>query len=136
MRSRLKFAAAVLLCLASVSAVAQQWQWGRPRPPRAGACFYKDVGFNGDYFCMQAGDRWPSLPRGFNDRISSIRTFGGALVQLFDNEQFRGRHVRINRDVDSLLRLRLPEDPRKSWNDRVSAIAVYRPRDPWDQQHP
>ncbi len=92
--------------------------------------------FSGDYFCMKAGDRWPSLPHGFNDQISSIRVFHGALVQVFENGGFTGRRLRVDHDVDSLVRARLPGDPAKSWNDRISAIAVYLPRDVWDQGHP
>ncbi len=136
MRLRPTLTAVLLLCLTSLPALAQQWQWGRPRPPRSGACFYKDINFQGDYFCMRAGDRWPSLPRGFNDKISSIRTFQGSVVQLFDNGNFQGHRIRIDRDINSLLRLRLPDDPRKSWNDRISAIAVFQPRDAWDRDHP
>ena len=147
MRHRLPIAATLLvLCLASFPAFTQnrdqdrdqqrQWQWGHPQQPRSGACFYRNEGFSGDYFCMKAGDRWPSLPRGFNDQISSIRVFHGALVQVFENGGFTGRRLRVDHDVDSLVRARLPGDPAKSWNDRISAIAVYLPRDVWDQGHP
>ena len=139
LHSRSIFAALLLLGLASLPALAQQPEWGRwghPQPPRAGACFYKDAGFNGDYFCMRAGDRWPSMPHGFNDQISSIRLFGGAVVQIFENGDFGGRHARIRHDVDTLMRFRLPSDPAKSWNDRISAIAVFQMRDDWDRQHP
>jgi hypothetical protein len=150
MRKRLSLAAFLLLALASLSALAQDYgqdrdrdrdrdqprQWGRPHPPRAGACFFRDAGFSGDYFCMRAGERWPSMPPGFNDRISSIRVFGGAVVQGFENGDFSGRRMRVDRDVDSLIRFRLPGDPAKSWNDRISALAVFNPRDDWDRQHP
>jgi hypothetical protein len=150
MRSRLSLAALLLLALTSLTAIAQdrdqgrdhdrgqqgQWQWGRPRPPRAGACFYRDASFSGDYFCMRAGDRWPGMPRGFNDQISSIRVFGGALVQGFENGDFGGRRMRVDHDVDNLIRFRLPGDEAKSWNDRISALAVFSPRDDWDRQHP
>lgn len=135
MRLSLTFAAA-LLCLAALPALAQQRpRWGHPQPPRAGACFYSDAGFNGESFCLNPGDRWPTMPRGFNDRISSIRVFGGALVQLFENGNYSGRRLRVDHDVDNLMRYRLPGDRVKSWNDRVSAIAVFRPRDDWDRQH-
>lgn len=136
MHLRSTFAALLLLGLAALPAAAQRPEWGHPHPPRAGACFYTDAGFNGEYFCMNAGDRWPSMPRGFNDRISSIRLFGGSLVQLFENSNFGGRRMRVDHDVDNLIRYRLPGDRAKSWNDRISAIAVFRERDDWDRQHP
>jgi hypothetical protein len=136
LRSCLPFATLLLACLVPLTAAAQRPQWGHPHPPRAGACFYTDAGFNGEYFCLNPGDRWPTMPRGFNDKISSIRLFGGAIVQLFENGNFGGRRLRVDHDVDNLMRYRLPGDRAKSWNDRISAIAVFRQRDDWDRGHP
>src|SRR5450755_1484939 len=84
MRLRFVPAAVLLLFVTSLPAFAQ-WEWGRPHPPKTGACFYKDSGFRGDYFCLQVGERWPSLPAGFNDKISSIQVFRGGRVRLFNN---------------------------------------------------
>jgi hypothetical protein len=132
MLKRFGMTAVLLFAFSTLGAVAQQ-QWGRPHPPRAGACFYRDAGFNGDYFCMRVGDRWPSLPHGFEDSITSIRVFGGARLRLFNDHNFGGINTRIDHDVDSLLRYRLPENPSKSWNDRVSSIAVFGDHDDWDR---
>ena len=90
--------------------------WGRnQRMPREGACFYEHANFGGEYFCVPRGVTYDSLPRGFNDRISSIRVIN-AEVRLFQNEEFRGR----TRDVRSDLR-----DLRGTWRDTVSSIRVY-----------
>jgi hypothetical protein len=124
--------AVFLLAATSLPALAQH-AWGRPHFPRAGACFYQAGGFNGDYFCMRVGERWPALPHGFNDTISSIRVFGGARVRIFNDHDFGGISTRIDHDVDSLLRYRIPENPAKSWNDRISSIAVIGDRDEWDR---
>lgn len=134
---RLRFALTTLLLLgfATLPAIAQR-QWGRPTPPRMGACFYRDADFRGDYFCLKVGERWPQMPPGFNDQISSIRVFHGARVRIFNNDNFNGINVRINRDIDTLARIRLPDNPSKSWNDRISSIAVYQDRDDWDRGHP
>lgn len=129
----------LLFSFSSLPGVAQvqfQFQWGRPRPPRSGACFYKDTNFRGDYFCLKPGDNWSSMPAGFNDRISSIRVFHDARVRIFNNDNFQGTNIRIDRNVDTLRRLRLRDNPRKDWNDRISSIAVYRDRDEWDRRHP
>ncbi len=56
-----------------------------------------------------------SLPRGFNDRISSVRVFGSA-VQIFRDSDFRGRSTEIRRDVSDL---------RGSWKDTVSSVRVF-----------
>lgn len=134
MRLRFVPVAVVLLFITSLPSFAQ-WQWGRPHPPKTGACFYKDSGFRGDYFCLQVGERWPSLPHGFNDKISSIQVFHGARVRLFNNSNFGGINIRLDQSVDDLRRIRLEDNPSKSWNDRISAIAVFREHDEWEQPH-
>ena len=135
MRLRLAFMAVLFLSFAALAAFAQP-EWGRPHPPKSGACFYKDSDFRGDYFCMKRGDRWPTLPAGFNDRISSIRVFRDARVRLFIDNDFHGVSVRIDHDVADLHSIRLPDNASKSWNDRVSSIAVHADRDEWDRSHP
>jgi hypothetical protein len=76
--------AALVVALCGVSAgVTQAQRFGRGQTPAAGACFYENVDFQGDYFCVRAGDVVESLPRDMNDRISSIRTFGRVEVSVF-----------------------------------------------------
>ena len=90
--------------------------WGRNQQlPREGACFYEDADFRGECFCVPRGATYTSLPRGFNDRISSVRVIN-AEVRLFQNEEFRGR----SRELRSDLR-----DLRGSWRDTVSSIRVF-----------
>ncbi len=90
-----------MLCITSLPAFAQ-WGWGRPHPPGSGACFYREAGFRGDYFCLKDGERWPSMPAGFNDRISSIKVFGGARLRIFNDDNFGGISGMINHDVFDL----------------------------------
>jgi hypothetical protein len=129
---RLRFAplAILLLFAASLPAFAQ-WQWGRPHPPKAGACFYKDLNFSGDYFCLKAGERWPSLPVGFNDRITSIRVFGGARLRVFNDGNFGGPSLFLDHDANDLRRIPLADNRSKNWNDRISSLAVFQDRDEW-----
>ena len=139
MRFRFALYAALFLSTLTPSAFAQyrdQYQWGRPRPPRVGACFYKEPDFRGDYFCLKLGENWSSMPPGFNDRISSIRLFRDAKVRIFNDPDFRGVNTRIRRNVNDLRRFRLPTDPSRTWNDRISSIAVHRSNDDWDRGHP
>lgn len=133
---RLRHALPLLLLLVLVSLPASaQYRWGRPTPPRVGACFYREVGFRGPYFCLAVHERWPSLPEGFNDRISSIRVFRGARLRLFNDVELSGVSALIDNDVPDLRQLRFPDDPRRSWNDRISSIAVFRERDEWEHRH-
>ena len=94
---------------------AEAQRFGRGPTPGAGACFYEDPDFQGEYFCVRAGDVVQQLPRDMNDRISSIRTFGRAEVRVFQDSRFEGRTARFD-DVRNLRR--------EGWNDRISSIRV------------
>jgi hypothetical protein len=90
--------------------------WGRGQAlPREGACFYEDTNFRGQYFCAPRGATYTALPRGFNDRISSIRVFGSE-VRIFQNRNFDGRSTEIRSDAPNL---------RGNWSDNVSSIRVF-----------
>ena len=93
-----RFAPALLVGAFIVSipaAASAQLRWGRPTVPRDGACFYRDAGFRGDYFCVRAGEDLPYIPGGLNDEISSIRTFGRAQVTVYRDKRFSGRSERL-----------------------------------------
>ena len=95
--------------LGAPSMVAAQYSWGRPSEPQSGACFYKDPEFHGDYFCVRDGENQPDMPRGLNDKISSVRIFGNASVTVFQDSRFEGRSSRFDYDV--------PDLKREGWND-------------------
>ena len=107
--------------IVSIPTVASaQLRWGRPSVPRDGACFYRDAGFRGDYFCVRAGEDLPWIPAGLNDEISSIRTLGRAEVTVYRDRRFSGRSERFERDVFNLRN--------QGWNDRLSSLRVDRGR--------
>jgi hypothetical protein len=54
------------------------------------ACFYSSTNFTGPSFCIDRGDQMRSLPRGWNDRISSIRNRRGLEVTVCRDDNFRG----------------------------------------------
>ena len=92
-------------------------EWGRQAVPREGACFYRDVDFRGDYFCVPRGASYAMVPPGFNDQISSIRVFRAGGVLIFGDRDFAGPVARVTSDAPNL---------RKGvWNDRISSIRVY-----------
>jgi hypothetical protein len=93
--------------------------WGRPPIPRAGACFYQDINFGGDYFCASLGSR-AEVPPGTNDEISSVRIFGDADVTVFRDINYQGSSRRFDRDVRDLRR--------SGWNDRISSFSIDRRR--------
>jgi len=106
----------VVVLLAAPPAEAQRW--GRPRVPQAGACFYQNANFQGDYFCVPADEAIDEMPSGLNDRISSIRTFGNVEVTVYRNPGFGGRSTRFNEDVSNLQQ--------EGWNDTLSSLQVRR----------
>ena len=61
-------AIAFISLLASHAAYAQP-RFGRERLPNRGACFYEDVNYRGDYFCVRQGERLPSLPSGMGEAM-------------------------------------------------------------------
>ena len=89
--------------------------WGRSPVTHEGACFYRDTDFRGESFCVPRGGTYASLPRGFNDSISSVRVFDGT-VMIFKDSDFRGRSQQIRADV---------RDLRGTWKDDISSIRVY-----------
>jgi hypothetical protein len=91
--------------------------WGRPPVPRAGACFYRDINYGGDYFCASLGAR-AEVPRGTNDEISSIRLFGDADVRVFKDINYQGSSRRFDHDVRDLRS--------SGWNDRISSYSIER----------
>jgi hypothetical protein len=90
--------------------------WGR-----GGACFYKDSNFRGEYICLRRGESRAAI--GMNDRISSIRVFGGARVTFYVDSNFSGQRGNTPADIANLSSWRVP-GMNHSWNDRISSIRV------------
>lgn len=99
----------------------------QPQPPRpaptpppayedAGACFYSQRSFRGESFCLDAGDEYMRLPRGWNERIRSVEVFGGAEVDLCSESDLFGRCVTLRSDT-----ARLPG----GLDRRVRSLEVY-----------
>jgi hypothetical protein len=105
-----------------VSNASVEWErqspvWGRQAVPDEGACFYRDIDFRGDYFCLPRGGSYAMVPDGFNDQISSIRVISSGGVMIFLDGDFGGDAARVDSDA--------PDLRRGSWNDRISSVRVY-----------
>ncbi|KQT46072.1 hypothetical protein ASG47_14150 [Devosia sp. Leaf420] len=98
-----------------------------PQPPRpqpvpppdyedAGACFYAQRNFRGDSFCVDVGEEYPRLPRGWDQRIRSVEVFGDAEVDLCTDSDLYGRCVTLRADSS-----RLPS----GLDRRVRSLEVY-----------
>lgn len=91
--------------------------WGRESFPKEGACFYRNPGFKGDYFCLPRGASYALVPSQFNDEISSIRLIRAGGVLIFKDRDFEGQAARLTSDVADLRG--------GAWNDRISSIRVF-----------
>jgi len=120
--------ALVALFAASRSSVTAQIRWGNPGEPREGVCFYEDADFRGRSFCARPGEDIPEMPRGMNDRISSIRMFGRTEIVVFKDVRFRGRSARFATDVLNLQR--------EGWNDIISSVRVLPGAPMWGDGRP
>lgn len=96
--------------------------WNKRPMPRAGACFYKDSGFQGDRFCVTRGDKLDSLPGNFGDNISSMQLFGGARAVVFNDRNFRGGSQEFRQSVRDLSRERFRDG--HTWNNRISSMII------------
>ena len=117
-----------MLCLLTAAAASAQPRWGHERPPAAGACFYKDIDFRGEYFCVRPGERLQSLPSGMGDEVSSIRVFGASPVTVFKDKNGHGRSAHFVADVSDLRR--------GGWNDQISSLEVGHGSGGWDDRPP
>ena len=96
---------------------------GRPDRHADRVCVYQHVGFKGKSQCFDAGEDLENLGSiGWNDGISSIRTFGRVRVALFEDSDYQGRRLVIDGDVADLTQQR--SDGRDNWNDRISSLRV------------
>lgn len=113
-RSRILLAACGVALAASPTLSAQRW--GHERFPTDGVCFFENSDFKGDYFCVAGGGEVAAMTEDTNDKISSIRVFGGAEVTVFSDVRFAGASSRFAGDVRNL------KD--QGWDDRISSVRV------------
>ena len=105
------------------------WWWDsgrghRPEPWRGtGACFYRNVGYDGPYFCLARGESIAHMPIGFDNAITSVQVVRANRVVIFSKDNFGGYGGQVRDDVPNLKHWRIPET-NKSWNNRISSIRV------------
>jgi hypothetical protein len=91
--------------------------------PESGICVYEDANYRGRSQCWIVGTQQNDLAKAGNwsDRISSIRVFGRATVQIFRDHGFYGDELTINQDVPDLARV---GSNYGNWNDSISSLKV------------
>jgi hypothetical protein len=92
-----------------------------PKPPRDGACFFRDPNFQGDYFCQARGQQDGGRIQ-LNNDISSIQVNGHVTVTFFDQPNFTGNQGQTRHSISDLKNFRLSNG--HTWNNRISSVAV------------
>jgi hypothetical protein len=100
---------------------------GRPhdsRPQRDDrVCVYEHVDYQGSSRCWEPGEEVRDLKgSGWNDGISSIRSFGRVRATFYEHNDFRGQRLTVDRDIADLTRTGGRD--RSHWNDRISSLRV------------
>lgn len=87
------------------------------RPARDRICIYEDINFGGRSQCWNADEEERNLSgTGWNDRISSIRVYGRARIEVYRDADYRGQRMRIERDAADLGAI--------NWSDQISSFQV------------
>jgi hypothetical protein len=87
------------------------------RPARDRICVYEDLNYGGRSQCWTADEEERNLNGiGWNDRISSIRVFGRARVEVYRDADYRGQRLRLERDAADLGAI--------NWSDQISSFQV------------
>lgn len=109
----------------SVRVSAPGFRGGRPNRGAARqdrVCVYQHVGFQGNSQCFDAGDDVPDLRSiGWNDGISSIRTFGRIRAAFFEHADFQGQRLVVDADIPDLTYVNTNG---RHWNDRISSLRI------------
>jgi hypothetical protein len=96
-------------------------RWGTGAVPESGVCFYQLPNYKGERLCARAGEELPTLPNAMNNRIGSIRVFGGARAVVYSDRRFGGAERWIDYNV--------PDLRRDGWYERIgSARLSWEPR--------
>ena len=82
-----------------------------------------NANFEGNHFCMRRGEQRDQLG-GYGDQISSIRTFCGARVIIYDDRNFNGARENVYGEVNDLKQLSVQQKQGHTWNNRISSIRI------------
>lgn len=96
--------------------------------PTDGVCFYEQRDFGGASICANAGQEQHRMYLG--SRVGSVRFFGRVReVEVFDEEEYRGRSTRLTREQPDLSRVGggffAGSGSTSNWADRVRSFRVY-----------
>jgi len=109
----------VVVGLCAVSRVDAAAQFGRTRGDDV--CVYKDINYQGLEQCYRAGDEINNLGSQ-NKSISSIRVYGRATINVYENTDFRGHSAQFTADAPDLGRQMMAGNT--AWSDHISSLRI------------
>src|SRR5262252_5764109 len=81
-----------------------------PEPIDDGVCVYERPDFEGRFQCWVSGTEISDLGFGnWRDKISSVRILGYGRIVGYEDKDFRGERVFIDRDAANLTSIPMPE---------------------------
>jgi hypothetical protein len=87
------------------------------RPARDRICVYEEINYGGRSQCWNTDEEERNLSgTSWNDRISSIRVYGRARIEVYRDADYRGQRMRIERDSADLGAI--------NWSDQISSFQV------------
>jgi len=94
-----------------------------PEPTDDGVCVYERPGFEGRFQCWASGTEISDLGFGnWRDKISSIRILGHGRVVGYEDKDFKGERVFIDRDAPDLNNV--PMLKSGNWNNEIGSLQV------------
>ncbi len=108
-----------VLGLCAVPRMGSAGQFGRARGDQV--CVYKDINYQGVEQCYSGGDEITNLGAQ-SKSISSIRVYGRATVDVYEDTGFRGRTVQFTSDVPDLGRRIMSGNT--NWSDHIESMRI------------
>ncbi len=99
---------------------------------RGGVAIFTEAGYSGSSHTFEQAEAVPNLGRltrsdhSWNDRVVSVYIDGSYSVVLYEDGDFNGNYVVINKSVPDLAQLRASNGRRVNWNRTVSSMEIIR----------
>jgi 5S rRNA maturation endonuclease (ribonuclease M5) len=86
----------------------------RDNDSRPRVCLYTDADYRGSELCLERNTNQRNLDGRFDDKVSSVRVYGGAQVIAYEHKDFGGTRRTIDRNAPGL----------GNFNDTITSIEV------------
>jgi Peptidase inhibitor family I36 len=92
--------------------------------PKNGVCVYTEREYEGRELCVDAGATFAKLPKDFDRKIASLRTYGDVDLLLYTKPEFQGAHTTVSTRVRDMRELTKDTAGFYDWNNKVASLEV------------